>query len=127
MRARRKRIVWVVVAGCLLCMGAPLVLIGQQLRQDSLDCALVQAVKKLDAPAVSRLLDQGANANAMDTGEPPPTLPELLKHLLARLRHQPEGIASGKLKSVLALHLSRYEFISLEKPDSTDSNMDNIA
>jgi len=33
--------VWVVVAGILLCLGAPLLLIGQQLRQESLNAALV--------------------------------------------------------------------------------------
>ena len=124
MRARRKRIVWVVVAGILLCLGAPLLLIGQQLRQESLNAALVQAVKKLDAPTVSRLLDEGASANAIDTDEPPPTLPQLLKRLLARLRHQPEGIASGKRKSVLALRLTRDE---LYRQAPRDNSVDTIA
>jgi ankyrin repeat protein len=123
MRARRKRILWAVVAGILLCLGAPLVLISQQLRQKSLDGALVQAVKKLDTPAVARLLAEGANANAIDTGEPPPTVPRLLKRLLARLRHQPDGTADGELKSVLAWHLTRDE---LYRPAS-ESRVDIIA
>jgi len=121
MRARRKRILWVMVAGILLCLGAPLVMIGQQLRQENLDAALVPAVKRLDAPAVTRLLDKGANA--IDTGEPPPTVPRLLKRLLARLRHQPDGTADGEPKSVLAWHLTRDE---LYRPAS-ESRVDIIA
>jgi len=115
-RARRKLILlWVVVAGILLCFGAPLALMGQQLRQESLNWALVQAVKRLDAPAVSRLLDEGASANAIDACEPPLTLPNLLKRLLARVRHEPKGVADGERKSILAVDLTLGD---LDRPNS---------
>jgi len=44
---------------------------GRQVRQQWLDHALIEAIKKQDTPRAIALLDQGADANACDTAEPP--------------------------------------------------------
>src|SRR5689334_3604190 len=87
MKVRKRLILWTMLSATVLCLGIPTLLIGQQLRQDSLDHALIQAVKRLDAPAVRRLLNEGASANARDTNEPPLTLPRLLERLWFQLQH----------------------------------------
>jgi ankyrin repeat protein len=95
-KARRKRILWAaVIGGFLIFMGTPLVLIGQQFRQEALDQALIEAVKRLNAPAVNRLLSEGASANARDTGDPPLTVSSLLARLVARFQHTPDGVAAN--------------------------------
>jgi hypothetical protein len=68
-----------VAGGLLILVGVASVQIGQQIRQDNLDHALILAVKKLDAPAINRLLDEGASADPRDSGEPPPTLPNVYR------------------------------------------------
>ena len=67
------------------------IMLCQQIRQKSLDYALMKAVKHLDAPAVTRLLKQGANANAKDTRrmrQQPLTLTQMLDRLVAQLQHR---------------------------------------
>jgi hypothetical protein len=105
-RTSRRRILWIVVALPLLALVAASVLVWLQIRQEALDRALIQAVKKLDAPAVNRLLSVGASANARDTGEPPLTVSRLLKRLLARLQHRSDGVPDGERKPVLSVLLS---------------------
>lgn len=86
------RVFWLATA-----LAAPLVIallvasvvLFRQMRQEQLDYALVQAAKKLDAPKVERLLREGANANTLDTDDPPPTLQTLWRRLLARLQGKP--------------------------------------
>ena len=117
MRTQRKWIVSVLIIGVLACIGIPTVLISQQLRQDNLDHALILAVKKLDAPSVTRLLDQGANANARDTGGPSLTIHSLLMRLWLRMQHKP--ISSGTNTSALGLLLT--------DAASTASIIDNLA
>jgi ankyrin repeat protein len=116
-----------VIAGCLICIVTPWVLIGQQFRQEVLDRALIQAVKKLDAPAVNRLLSEGASANARDTGEPPLTVSRLLQRVLARLKYKPGGVPDGSRKTVLALHLSREDFYPGGDIAECITSADNIA
>src|SRR5436305_1071294 len=89
---------------------------GHPARHAGREGALVREVKKVDGPAVTRLLDEGANHNAMEIGDPPPTLARLLKRLLARLRHQPDGTVKGERKSVLALRIMRDD---VDGPDSS--------
>jgi hypothetical protein len=36
-KAKRKQLLWMVIVGLLICIGAPLLLIGQQFRQEGLD------------------------------------------------------------------------------------------
>jgi ankyrin repeat protein len=120
-KAGKKRILWVVIAGFLICFGAPLVLICQQIRQDNLDHALIQAVKDLNVTAVNRLLDLGANANARDTAEPPLTLPRLLQCLLARLQHKPFVLAYGERESALLVVLSGEGLLGREGQAASDA------
>ena len=49
-----------------------------QVRQQRLDRALIQAIKKNDTPAAIALLDRGADANATDKFDTPITLKSLL-------------------------------------------------
>ena len=91
------------IGGLLICFGAPLVLIGQQFRQEALDVDLIQAIKKVDAPTVNRLLSEGASANARDMKEQRVTIRTLLTHLLARLQHKPEPVAEGRTDPALLL------------------------
>lgn len=70
----------------LACGVASAVSVSQQVRQDRLDRALIRAVKGLDAPSVDRLLTEGANAKARDTGEPPLGPAVLIKRAIARLQ-----------------------------------------
>lgn len=83
---------------------AAIILVCYQIRQDNLDHALIKAVKDLDAPSVTRLLDQGANANAYDSSEPPLTLLSLLKHLWLRIQNK--KVASDSSRPALRLLLS---------------------
>jgi ankyrin repeat protein len=87
-------------------MGAPLVVVGQQLRQETLNQGLIRAVKHRDVPAVDRLLREGASANARDTDEPPLTVPKLLARLLARLQHKPDAVAANPGDPALLLLIS---------------------
>ncbi|MCW3100718.1 MAG: hypothetical protein JWL77_6336 [Chthonomonadaceae bacterium] len=50
--------------GVLLCVLACGIRFEQQIRQEHLDQALIQAIKKQDATTAISLLNQGANANA---------------------------------------------------------------
>jgi ankyrin repeat protein len=105
-KARKKRIRCVAIVGWLVFIAALLVLIGQQLRQEALDRALIHAVRKLDAPVVNRLLAEGASANARETGEPPWTLARSLDRLLAWVQHRPIGNSSNRGNSALLVLLT---------------------
>ena len=108
MRTKKRRALWAPIGALLFLLGLLLVVAVQQIHQDSLDAALIQAARSLDAPAVARLLDRGANANARDTGEPPLTIPGLLNRLLQRIQGGPVPPGSGR--SVLHLLLKDKRF-----------------
>jgi hypothetical protein len=119
-RTGKRFVLWLSVGGVLVSIGVPIVFICQQIHEDNLDHVLVHAVISLNAPAVSRLLGQGANANAKDTGEPPLTLTRLLNGLLARLQHR-QRRAPATERPVLSLVLpseSLEDLTNSEVPDS---------
>ena len=89
MRTRQRLLLSLLAIALLACLIATAVSVNQQLRQDGLDRALIQAVKELDAPGVERLLAQGASANARDAGGPPLTLMGVMKLAVARLQGRP--------------------------------------
>jgi hypothetical protein len=69
-------------------MLASFVWYARQVRQQYLDHALIEAIKKNDTPAAVALLDQGAYANAKDKPETPVTLKSLLVDFWQRLQDQ---------------------------------------
>ena len=107
MKVKSKRAFWLVLGGTLvIAIGVQLVRMSQEIRQDNLDHALVDAARRFDAPNVHHLLDLGANANAANSGEQPMTAPEFVSHQLARLRRQPMGVPSSTWPPVLFLLLT---------------------
>src|SRR5262245_33523606 len=76
----------------LLLIGIPGGLTYLAARQERLNRALIAAVKRADAPAVDRLLEQGADANAPELPHPPPSWGRLL---MERLRGRTNQLAFG--------------------------------
>jgi ankyrin repeat protein len=105
----------VVVGGFIFAVGVPWVLVQLQLRQDNLDHRLIQAVKNLDAPAVDRLLVEGASANVRYTDSPPPSLSALLARQVSRLQHQPDGQPDEEQKTLLPQILDHLNLGGQEK------------
>jgi hypothetical protein len=99
------RTAWIILALPLLALAAASIPVGLQFRQDARDRALIRAVKRLDAPAVTRLLSEGASANAWDTGEPPLTVYTLLARLLTRLHFMRGNVAAVRGELPLQLLL----------------------
>src|SRR5690349_1040729 len=85
-RRGRKRTLWIVIAVPLL----GLVLAGAiwteaQLKQDALDSALIQAIKLSQTDRTVLLLNQGANANALDRQSGPWTIGMFVSEIRAKL------------------------------------------
>jgi hypothetical protein len=121
-RRSRKITLWIVFALPLLALAAATIAVGLQFRQESLDHRLVQAVKKLDAPAVNRLLVEGASANARDSGEHHWTLSKSLRSLLARFQHKQDHVVADTGNLVLAILLTNRNIY-----DGVDKSFDAIA
>lgn len=88
-KALRKRAIWILLSLFLL----PVLLLGiwygRQVRQQRLDHALIEAIKKQDTPKAIALLDQGADANAEDKAYEPKSLWSLLEEFWNRLQGFP--------------------------------------
>src|SRR5947209_1942995 len=87
-KSGRSRFGLVMAGLCLALAGTTGVLVERQIHQVCLDRALILAVMELDPPAVTRLLDQGANANARDTDAPPLTFSGLMVSLWQQVQHK---------------------------------------
>lgn len=105
-RRSRRRMLWLIVAVAALALIAASVPVWLQWRQDHLNHQLIQAVKNLDAPSVNRLLDEGARADAHDTGESPLTAARLLARVLARFQNRVGGSAATPGNTALELLLN---------------------
>lgn len=105
MKTRRRLLLFLLGSALLACIILSALSLDRQFRQDRLDRALIKAVKDLDAPAVERLLAEGASANARDTGEPPLTLLEVIEQAIARLQDKAVSPSVENPDSALALLL----------------------
>lgn len=86
MKAHRKRTIWILLALFLLPILVFGLWYGRQVRQQRLDHALIEAIKKDDTQKVIALLKDGADANAMDKPFKSPTLDELFTAFWQRLQ-----------------------------------------
>lgn len=89
MKKRFRIILYLLVGALAVAVLVAAVSIGQQIRQNNLNRALIRALKNIDAPAAERLLDQGANANAIATDAQPPTIWDTIRRLLDHTQGQP--------------------------------------
>ena len=80
--------VWLISPPLLIMVGMSIA-VGIQFRQARLDRALVEAVWEQDAVKATRVLNDGANANAEDTGNEKQTLKEAVFLAWLRLTRQP--------------------------------------
>src|SRR5438552_1258357 len=108
-RSHRRFAQRLTIALPLLALLAASIYVCVQLRQNSLDAALIQAIKHRQASvAVSpqasvaiSLLDKGASANAVESPDKPLTLSKLLSDFWVRLRRN--GLKQKKGVSALML------------------------
>jgi hypothetical protein len=106
-KALRKRSLWILLTLILLPILASFIWYGRQIRQQRLDRALIEAIKKDDTKTAIALLDQGADANVTDRPEKPVTLPGLLSALWNRIKGNPPPRDTKVYPSALLLPYSR--------------------
>jgi len=86
MKALRKRLTWLLLALFLLPVLVSSVWYWRQVRQQRLDHALIEAIKKNDTSAAIALLNQGADANATDRPYTPVTFQSALADFWNRMK-----------------------------------------
>src|SRR5262249_39155274 len=96
MKSLRKRPTWILLTLILLPVLVSSVWIWRQVRQQRLDHALIESIKRNDTKSAIALLDQGADANATDK----PYQPLLLKSMLSDFWNKVRGIKPAKNQKV---------------------------
>jgi hypothetical protein len=84
--ALRKRSIWLLLTLILLPVLISGIWYGRQVRQQHLDHALIEAIKREDTKTTTSLLDQGADANATDKPYIPMTLKSALLGMWDRIK-----------------------------------------
>src|SRR5882724_8544586 len=112
-KSLRKRLIWILLAVVCLPVLASGIWYGRQVRQQHLDHALIEAIKKNDTPTAVALLDQGADANATDKPVTPVTLISVLTDFWSKIK----GKKTHKERYTSALILPYY---ALEKVAGTE-------
>src|SRR4051794_21695513 len=85
----------------LLIVGIPTILLARELRQESLNRALIAAIKRQNIPYALNLLQQGANANTRDLGNSPPSLKQICSDTLNKILHRPARAATDYYPTAL--------------------------
>src|SRR5260221_14679876 len=86
MKLLRKRLIWILLTLFLLPVLITSVWFWRQVRQQNLDHALIEAIKKNDTSVAIALLNQGADANTTDKPYTPVTLKSLLADFWNRIK-----------------------------------------
>src|SRR5260221_5544712 len=81
--------------------------VGLQLRRNRLDHALIDAIKEQEVQKAIELLDQGANANAVDRQDRPLTFQAVLADFQAKLQRKVPPKISANPPSALIVLCSR--------------------
>src|SRR5437870_3714080 len=85
----KKRLTFLLILlAVLFVFGIPAVLTVRELHQEQLNQTLVAAIKANDMEGALEALKVGADANAKDYGDKPPTFRDSLNRLGARLFHR---------------------------------------
>jgi len=87
MKTRHKVMWWIAIAVPIVIVGAAVAVVGRQIRQDRLNYDLYNAIVDLDVPAVTQLLEDGADANTLyplEGPQPPPGLRDILRRMFQR-------------------------------------------
>lgn len=123
MNARRKRkFLFLLSLLLLLPILAFSVWYGRQVRQRRFDYALIEAIKKNDAKKAIALLNEGADANAVDKPYQPKTFWSMLQELWNRSKTNQTVEENGSFPSALMMTIWSYS-----SENDTDMPEDNTA